>query len=417
MKVLVIGSGGREHALVWKLQQDAEVFCTPGNAGIAEECETWLFEPAEVDQIVSKCREVGIELVVIGPENPLVDGLGDQLRDAGLSVFGPGSVGASLEGSKAFSKELMLRGGVQTARSETYDDYNSASAYIRSKYQQGRQVVVKASGAALGKGVVVAETEAEALEAAKIMLVDRVFGESGSQIVIEDRLFGREFSLITLVSEGTFWSLPVAQDHKRIFEGDRGPNTGGMGTFSPVSWLTDSIITDAEEVVVRPMVDLLQREGISYRGVLFSGIMVEDGKPYCLEYNVRFGDPEIQSLVMRLGSGFAETLMSVANGTEISYPDVLDNAAVTVVLASEGYPGSYRKGELIELPGPQSQVKIFHSGTKISDGKLVTNGGRVLGVTATAATVSAATESAYNHISKISFQGMQFRRDIAATSN
>lgn len=406
MRVVVVGSGGREHALAWKLAAECEVVATPGNPGIAQVAACLPGSPLEV------CRHVRPDLVVVGPENPLIDGLADRLRDEGYATVGPGASGARLEASKAFSKEVMARAGVPTAAFKTFTDPHQAREFARERYEAGRQLAIKASGAALGKGVVVAETLAEALEAIESMMVDLELGEAGSTVVLEDRLVGREFSLLTLCSGTSIRSLPVAQDYKRALDRDLGPNTGGMGTYSPVSWLSDSIVERTVESVVRPALRALADAGIDYRGVLFSGVMVQDGRPFCLEYNVRFGDPETQSVVRRLGSGFPEALRATANGAAIPPIETLDNAVTTVVLASEGYPGNYPKGLPITVGAMPASCVLFHAGTAVEDGQLVTAGGRVMAVSATAPTLEASRAAAYEGVRAVAFDGMHYRTDI-----
>lgn len=406
MKVVIVGSGGREHALAWKLAAECEVVATPGNPGIAQVAACLPGSPLEV------CRRVRPDLVVVGPENPLIEGLADRLREEGFAAVGPGAHGARLEASKAFSKEVMARAGVPTAAFETFTDPDRAREFARERYGSGRQLAIKASGAALGKGVVVAETLAEALEAIESMMVNHDLGEAGSTVVLEDRLVGREFSLLTLCSGTSLFSLPVAQDYKRAFDGDLGPNTGGMGTYSPVSWLSSSLIERTEETIVRPALQALADAGIDYRGVLFSGVMVQDGHPYCLEYNVRFGDPETQSIVRRLGSGFAEALQATASGAFIPPIETLDNAVTTVILASEGYPGNYPKGVPITVGAMPESCVLFHAGTALEDGQLVTAGGRVMAVSAAAPTLEASRAAAYQGVTAVTFEGMHYRKDI-----
>ena len=414
MRILVIGGGGREHALAWKLSQEATVFCSPGNAGIAEDVAC--VGAMSVQETVQFVQENEIDLVVFGPEDPLVLGRGNELRSHGIRVFGPDQAAAQLEGSKAFSKEIMEAAGVPTAKSFTESDSERAKDACRTMFAEGRQVAVKASGNALGKGVIVCSTLEEALGAVDAL---KALGSAGDTLVIEERLFGYEFSLLTLVSEGDIFSLPVAQDYKRVGTGNEGPNTGGMGTYSPVSLVTAEVVKAVEESVVRPAIAELSQRGIGYRGVLFSGIMMTDDGPKCLEYNVRFGDPETQTVMRRLGSGLAEALMCVACGEPIRPVEVLDNAVTTVVLASGGYPGEYAKGKPIIIgdigkTGSGGNVKVFHAGTVLKDGQLVTNGGRVLGVSAVGATVKESTQLAYDAIDSISFEGMHFRTDIGA---
>lgn len=405
-----MGSGGREHALVWKLGQEAEVFATPGNPGM--DCECFGVVINDYAGVGALCDRLKPELVVIGPEDPLVLGLGDRLRTAGFPVFGPGAEGAQLEASKAFSKEMMARAGVPTAASGTFTDPEAAYAYAQSRFDSGKQVVVKASGNALGKGVVICPSLDEAAEAIAEMMVEGAFGTAGRTIVIEDRLVGREFSLLSVVSGREFRSLPVVQDYKRALDGDRGPNTGGMGSFSPCDWVTPSQLAKAEELIVQPMVNQLVRNGIPYNGVLFSGVMVVDDAPVCLEYNVRFGDPETQSVVRRLGSGFADLLMATAKGEALPPVEVNQDCAVSVVVASGGYPGSFKKGVPITIGEMSHGVQVFHAGTALRDGVLVTNGGRVLTVSAVGTSLTEARQRAYDGVAHVQFDGAFARKDI-----
>lgn len=415
MRALVVGSGGREHSLAWKLAQEAEVICTPGNAGIAQTCEVADVKPEETERIVALAKQREIDLVVIGPEEPLINGLADALRAAGIDAFGPSIKAAQLEGSKSFSKRMMVEARVPTADYGEFTDPESAKQYVGEMFEKGRSVAVKASGAAFGKGVTVCLTQEEAVDAIEQAMVEKVFGPAGETVVIEDCLFGREFSLLTLVSGQHYRSLPVAQDYKRAFDGDRGPNTGGMGSYSPVSWLDDGLVQLTESRVVKPLLDKLREKDIDFRGVLFSGLMVVGGEPYCLEYNVRFGDPETQTVMRRLGAGFGSALMAVAKGEPIPDVEVLDNAAVTVVLASEGYPGKYKKGRSVSIPDDlPEEVVLFHAGTSMLMDDLVTNGGRVLGVSATGSDIAAARATAYAAADRIDFSGKHFRTDIGA---
>jgi phosphoribosylamine--glycine ligase len=416
LRVLVVGSGGREHALSWKLAQEAEVHVAPGNPGIAQVAQVHAVAALDLDGLLSLARRIHPDLTVVGPEDPLIAGLGDRLRAEGFAVCGPGANGAALEGSKAFSKALMREAGVRTAQFEAFRESGPAIAFARDRVAAVGGVAVKASGAALGKGVVVAGSAEEAEEAIRAMLDRRVLGEAGAEIVVEDRLIGREFSLLTLCNETGFHSLPVAQDHKRIFDGDRGPNTGGMGAYSPVPWVTDALVHEAEESAVRPILRILKNRGIDYRGVLFTGFLLQDGKPYCLEYNVRLGDPETQAVLPRLGAGLAEALRAVALGLPIPPVPVRPEAAVAVVLASEGYPGTVRKGVPIEM-GDTGDCLVFHAGTSSLNGTLVTSGGRVLAVVALGDDVPSAREAAYRGVAAIRFEGMQFRTDIGARLN
>lgn len=413
MRICVIGGGGREHALCWKFAQEGhEVFCAPGNPGIGEVAETAPHEANNRKAVLDWVTGIAPDLVVVGPEDPLIAGMADMFREHGIPVFGPGQNAARLEGSKAFSKDLMKRAGIPTARHQTFSDASAAKEYAGEEFNQGRAVVVKASGAALGKGVVVCDSVEEAHAAIDGMLVELSHGEAGRTVVVEERLSGREFSLMTLVSGQSIHSLPVAQDYKRILDGDDGPNTGGMGSFSPVDWVGGDMVAQVEGDIVRPILNSLSDLDIDFRGVLFSGILVQDGVPFCLEYNVRFGDPEIQSIVRRLGDGFAEALLACANGEPIPPVPVLDVAACTVVVASEGYPGPYEKGVELEIGDVLDGVEIFHAGTKLSGDGLVTNGGRVAAVSATGSTAEEARAKAYAGVGAIRFAGMHYRRDI-----
>ena len=413
MRILVVGSGGREHALAWKLSQEHEVVCAPGNPGIAADVATAAVAASDHDGLVALAR--GFDLVVVGPEDPLVSGLADVLRAQGIATFGPGADGARLEASKAFSKALMDRAGVPTAAFRSFTDPSEAMLYAEGRMGEGRGVAVKASGNALGKGVVVCEEFWEAAEAIRGMMLDRQFGEAGATVVIEDRLVGPEFSLLTLVGDEGWVSLPVAQDHKRALDGDHGPNTGGMGSFSPCAWVTDEMLRETEARVVGPTLAALRESGIEFRGTLFSGLMVQNGTPYCLEYNVRFGDPETQSVVLRLGRGLGEALFAAATGAAIPPPETLDNAAVTVVVASGGYPGDYEKGLPIEVGPLPEGAKLFHAGTALKDGRLATSGGRVIAASAAAPTLEEARVKAYAAAGAVRFEGAFCRRDIAAS--
>jgi len=361
------------------------------------------------------CNSLKPDLIVIGPEDPLIAGLADELRDDNYVVFGPGAAAARLEGSKAFAKALMEHAGVPTAWYRTFSTAKDAKQFARELFAQGKGAVVKASGNALGKGVVVCSSIDEAEAAIESMLVERAFGDAGSTVVVEERLKGREFSLLTVASGESYFSLPVAQDYKRALDNDRGPNTGGMGTYSPVSWLSSDVFSAAEEKIAAPTLMQLSRDDLDFRGVLFSGIMVHDQNPYCLEYNIRFGDPETQTVMMRLGTGLSGLLFAAACGEELAPIPVLDNAVVSVVLASGGYPGKYEKGKTITLPPTlPASVQIFHAGTMRTQGQLVTNGGRVLCVTAAAESVASARALVYKVCDGIGFDGMYFRKDIAA---
>lgn len=414
MKTLVVGSGGREHALVWRLSQEAKVYATPGNAGIAGSCETFSVSATDSVGLDALAKRLAVDLIVIGPEDPLILGVADRLRQAGHAVLGPGSEAARLEGSKAFSKERMVRAGVPTPEHRAFTDPEEAVAYARARFDAGVQLAIKASGAALGKGVVICGAYDEAEDAIGRMMVEDELGPAGHTVVIEDRLTGREFSLLTIVSGTHYQSLPVAQDYKRALDGDRGPNTGGMGSYSPLDWLPEGMIEQTERRVVAPILAGLAMDGIDFRGVLFSGLMVAGDTPYCLEYNVRFGDPETQSVVRRCGAGFAEALLAAARGEELPRIEALHHAAVTVVMASQGYPGHYVKGNPILIGGLPDGVEAFHAGTALSEGRLVSAGGRVLGVSAIGDGLPQARARAYAGVAAIAAPGLRWRQDIGA---
>jgi len=414
MRILIVGGGGREHALAWKLAQGAEVIVAPGNPGIAQIVETVAIPTTDHAGLAALCLAREVDLVVVGPEDPLVNGLADTLRAQGIATYGPGALGAQLEASKAFSKDQMRLAGVPTAAFETFTDSTLARNYARARYDAGRSVAVKASGNALGKGVVVCPTWEEADEAIAQMLERAEFGDAGRTVVIEERLTGREFSLLTIVGDQNYRSLPVAQDHKRVYDGDQGPNTGGMGTYSPVGWVSAEMVAEVEATSVTPILHALRQQGIEFRGTLFSGFMVQDNRPYCLEYNVRFGDPETQSVMLRLGTGFAEALRAAATGQFVPPVEVLPNAAASVVVASGGYPGSYAKGLPITIGALPEGSLLFHSGTADKDGQLVTAGGRVITASASGETIEVALTRAYQAAEAVQFEGAFYRRDIGA---
>lgn len=417
MRFLVIGSGGREHAICWKLAQEGvEVFAAPGNPGIEKVSEIFP-DVAALDAVavLDLAAQLLPDCIVIGPEDPLIDGLADALRASGFTVFGPNRAEALLEGSKAFSKKMMEEAGVPTAEYKTFTRRQEAKAYAAEFYEKGRRVAVKASGAALGKGVVVAESLYEAQTAIDMMMLDKALGSAGDEVVIEEKLVGREFSLLTIVSGESRWSLPIAQDHKRIGDGDTGPNTGGMGAYSPVAWVPDDLVRQSEEEVVDRLLAYMASQGREFSGCLFSGIMVQDGKPYCLEYNVRFGDPECQTVLRRIGPGFGGMLLASARGDALVPLQVNPEPVVTLSLCSGGYPLSYQKGFPIEFGPELAGVEIFHAGTKMGeDGQILTNGGRVISVTAQAATMLEARNLAYKAADAIRFEGKTLRSDIAA---
>lgn len=416
MKILVIGGGGREHALVWKIAQSplvTKLYCAPGNPGTAALAENLPIAVDQLDKLLAFAYENKIDLTVVGPEQPLSLGIVDLFESHGLKVFGPSQKAAFIEGSKAFSKDLMQKYNVPTAAYGVFTDQTEAETFIR---RTGAPIVVKADGLAAGKGVIIAQTCDEAIEAVRDMLSGNAFGSAGSRVVIEEFLSGEEASFLVITDGKKVIPLASAQDHKAVFDGDLGPNTGGMGAYSPAPVVTADIHEKAMAQVIRPTVDGMAAEGRTYRGVLYAGLMVKDGEVKTLEFNARFGDPECQPLLMRMKSDIVPVLLAVANGdladTAIEWHD---KAAVCVVMASEGYPGDYRKGDVIsglEQAAEVDGLHVFHAGTAQKDGSCVTSGGRVLGVTALGATVRDAITLAYQGVSRISWPGVQYRSDI-----
>jgi len=417
MKVLVVGSGGREHALVWKIADSPLVdrlYCAPGNAGTITEAENVDIKADDIDNLVKFSKETKIDLVVIGPETPLVNGLTDQLERAGIKVFGPTAKAARLEGDKAFAKELMRHHAVPTAEGRIFTSFEDAKAYIASRDEP---LVIKASGLAAGKGAIVCDDPSDALLAAEKIMVGRVFGAAGDRIVVEEKLTGQEVSILAIVEDRDIYVLESAQDHKAIGDGDTGLNTGGMGAYSPAPMMTDAIMQQVEKQVLVPVIDALNRSGIKFRGVLYAGLMLTTTGPKVLEFNVRFGDPETQPILMRFKSDLVEVLLATCEGRLDSVAMRWDpRPAVCVVMASGGYPDHYETGKEIRgLDDAMSipDVKVFHGGTAIANGKTVTAGGRVLGVTALGNTIGEAKRRAYQAVGKISFEGAYCRTDIA----
>ncbi|AEG15273.1 Phosphoribosylamine--glycine ligase [Desulfofundulus kuznetsovii DSM 6115] len=414
MKVLVVGGGGREHALVWKLKQSPrvkEIFCAPGNAGIASLARCVPIGAEDISGLVAFARQEKIDLTVVGPEGPLTMGIVDSFNQAGLAIFGPTARAAAIEGSKVLAKEIMAKYGIPTARFAAFSDAGEAAAYIR---QLNSPCVVKADGLAAGKGVIVCQAVEEALEAVEDIMVKGVFGNAGSRVVVEEYLTGQEVSILAFTDGETVIPMLPAQDHKQVYDGDRGPNTGGMGAYAPAPACTPEVYRTALEDILIPTVRAMAAEGRPYRGVLYAGLMVTHEGPKVLEFNARFGDPEAQPVLMLLETDLVEIIEAVLSGRlaekEIRWRP---GAAVCVVLASGGYPGPYRKGYPISgLDRVPPDVMVFHAGTALEDGRLVTAGGRVLGVTAAAETIPAAIEKAYAAVEQIHFEGMHYRRDI-----
>lgn len=413
MNILVIGSGGREHALYWKLSespQTEQIYAIPGNPGMGASAAIALDDHAAILRFVKE-HEIG--LVVVGPEVPLMNGLVDELEAAGIRAFGPRANAAEIEGSKSFAKDLMKKYGIPTARYEVFTAAEPARAYIR---QEGAPIVVKADGLAAGKGVIVAMTEQEALDAVDAIMEDHSFGDAGARVVIEEFMEGEEASLLAFTDGRTIRPMISAQDHKRAYDGDRGPNTGGMGTYAPAPVMTPEMTERAVEEILKPTIAAMAKEGRVYRGCLYLGLMVTSDGPKVVEFNARFGDPETQVVLPLLDSDLVAIMCACADGTLADVPiRWKDGAAVCVVLASGGYPGHYEKGQEIHgLADAEAMgALVFHAGTAMKDGKLVTNGGRVLGVVGRGTDISSAVDSAYAAATKISFKDAYYRKDIA----
>ena len=416
MNILVVGGGGREHALCWAINKSpkcSKLFCAPGNAGIAEVADCVNISGEDVAGLVNFAKEHAIELVNVGPEAPLVLGLVDALEAEGIKAFGPSAAAAELEGSKAFMKDLFAKYNIPTAAYGRFTDYDQAVAYVQ---EQGAPIVVKASGLAAGKGVILAASEAEAVDALDQMMNNKSFGDAGEEVVIEEFLDGEEASFFALVDGKTALPLISAQDHKAAYDGDKGPNTGGMGAYSPAPVVTDALAQEIMATIIQPTIDGMAAEGCPYKGVLFAGLMIKDGKAKTLEFNVRFGDPECQVLMARLSSDIVEALDAAAMGKldeiEMTW---LDDAAMVVVMAAEGYPGSYEKGSEIKnlsAANAVDGVTVLHAGTKAEDGKILASGGRVLGVTALGRDVAEAQAKAYQAVDCIDWPQGFCRRDI-----
>jgi len=415
MKILVIGSGGREHALAWRLAQSpkvSRVYVAPGNAGTAREDGCFNVDITGIGDLVKFAKDEGIETTVVGPEGPLAAGVVDAFRAAGLRIFGPAQAAAQLEASKDFAKKFMKRHRIPTAAYDTFTDAGAAHAYID---KQGAPIVIKADGLAAGKGVVVAATVREAHEAIDMMLAGNKLGDAGHRVVIEEFMQGEEASFIVMVDGKNVLPLASTQDHKRIFDGDKGPNTGGMGAYSPAPVVTPEVHSRAMREIVMPAVKGMATDGVPYVGFLYAGLMIgEDGAPRVVEFNCRLGDPETQPILLRLKSDFLELVENAIEGTLDKVEAGWDRrAALGVVLAAAGYPDTPRKGDEIKgLPRDEDDFHVFHAGTAQRDRKVVTNGGRVLCVTALGDKVKIAAERAYEVADKIRFDGMQYRKDI-----
>ena len=418
MRVLIIGSGGREHALAWKLSQSPkvkEIFIAPGNGGSGDFGRNVPIKDSDLPGLVAFAKEQKIDLVVPGPELPLVLGVVDAMQAAGIACFGPSKYAAQLEGSKAFAKEIMQAAGIPTAAFAEFTELEAARAYVREK---GAPIVVKADGLAAGKGVIVAKTETEALAALDEIMGKKIFGAAGSKVILEEALVGEEASLLAFCDGEDVLPLPSAQDHKPALDNDKGPNTGGMGAYSPAPVLPDSASAAAVDLTIRPVLRELKKRGHPFRGILYAGLMMTPDGPKVLEYNTRFGDPECQPLLMRLKGDLAEIMLACTRGGLKGKTMELDpDTALCVVMAAQGYPGEYVKD--IPVSGlaeaeALGKVRVFQAGTAIKDGKLVSSGGRVLGVTAMGPDLASAQRLAYEAVAKIKMDPCHFRTDIGA---
>ncbi|MCC0722517.1 MULTISPECIES: phosphoribosylamine--glycine ligase [unclassified Clostridioides] len=414
MKILVVGGGGREHAICWKLSNEKnveKVYCAPGNAGIANVAECVNIGDTDIEGLLKFAKENKIGLTIVGPEVPLVMGIVDEFEKEGLRVFGPNKKCAQLEGSKAFSKDFMIKHNIPTAKYKEYTNLEEAISEIDSF---GYPVVIKADGLAAGKGVVIPENREDAIATLKEMMSDKKFGTAGDKIVIEEFLKGIETSILAFVDNDTIVPMASAKDHKKVNNYEQGPNTGGMGTFSPSEIYTEELANKVKETVLEKTLEGFKKDGLNFKGILFVGLMITDDGEKVLEYNVRFGDPETQSVLFRLETDLHEIMEAILDNKlkdiEINYSD---DEAVCVMLTSGGYPDSYEKGKVITgLENLDDDIVVFHSGTKMLDGNLVTNGGRVIGITAKSTTVKDAAEKVYENIKKVNFEGMHYRTDI-----
>ena len=427
MKILLVGSGGREHALAWKLAQSPnceKLYCAPGNAGIAEVAECLEIAAEDHAGLLGFVHENKIDFVVIGPEQPLVDGLSDQMRGMGVKVFGPTKAAAQMEGSKGFMKDFCARHDIPTAEYQRFKSLDKAKAYIEEK---GAPIVIKTDGLAAGKGVIIAETVEEAVQAATEMLSGEAFGDAGTELVIEEFMDGEELSYFALADGETFLPLTSAQDHKRVGDGDTGLNTGGMGAYSPAHFMTSELEKKILDRIIAPTVEGMKKDDVPFKGVLFAGLMVVNGEPKLIEYNIRFGDPECQPIMMRLENDLVDLLLATEDGTLADYKDKVqwsDQATLCVVMAAKGYPGKYEKGT--EIKGSEAleemdNVRLFHAGTmKDNSGALVGSGGRVLAIVGVGDTIAQAQSNAYLGVDQIDWPEGFCRRDIgwrAITAN
>ncbi len=416
MKVLVVGSGGREHALVWKIAQSPNVkriFCAPGNAGISEQATIVPIKASDLKGLLEFALEERIDLTVVGPEDPLTRGIVDLFESKGLFIFGANRKAAEIEGSKAFAKEIMKKYYIPTAVCEIFHQRDDAVKYIR---EIGAPVVVKADGLAAGKGVIICKTVEDAIQSVDEIMIKKIFGEAGHRVVIEEYLVGEEASYIAFTDGKAILPLASSQDHKAIFDGDQGPNTGGMGAYSPAPVITEEVHERIIEKILRPIIYGLAEEGRPYKGVLYAGLMIHEGHPKVLEFNARFGDPETQPLLMRMKGDIVSILEACMKGTLSQHRIEWDHrSSVCVVMASKGYPGNYEKGKVITGLKEVSQMEsvfVFHAGTAVQEGGVITNGGRVLGVTGLGEDIPRAIEKTYDAVKKISWEGAYYRTDI-----
>ncbi len=418
MKVLVVGGGGREHALVWKVSQSpkvAKIYAAPGNAGIAQLAECVQIKAEDIAELLAFAQSKSVDITIVGPEGPLSMGIVDEFGRAGLRAFGPSGKAAEIEASKQFSKGLMKKYKIPTAEYGVFTDRAAAEAYVR---QKGAPIVVKADGLAAGKGVVVAETAEEALKALDLIMIEKAFGTAGDRVVIEECLKGEEASFMAFSDGKTVVPMASSQDHKRVFDADRGPNTGGMGAYSPAPIVTKKLERKVMDTIMIPTVRAMEKEGRMFKGVLYAGLMIHEGEAKVLEFNARFGDPETQPIMARLDTDLIDIIEAILAGS-LSKIDIKwkPDSAVCVVMASGGYPGNYEKGKAIaglESAAKKTGVVVFHAGTALKNGAVVTDGGRVLGVTGLGPVVAAAIDNAYAGVREISFEGAHYRRDIGA---
>ena len=413
MKVLVVGGGGREHAICHALSKSPKVdkiWCAPGNGGISSIAECVDIKATDIEKMVAFAKENKPNLVMVAPDDPLALGMVDALENAGIRAFGPHKNAAIIEGSKSFAKDLMKKYNIPTANYAVFDDSAKAIEYIK---EQGAPIVVKADGLALGKGVTVAMTEEDAINAVKDAMDGGAFGSAGAKVVIEEFLTGPEVSVLAFTDGKTIKTMPSAQDHKRAYDHDKGPNTGGMGAFSPSRMYTDEIAKTCMDTIFRPTIDAMAKEGRTFKGVIYFGLMLTPKGPKVIEYNARFGDPETQAVLSRLETDIFDIFNAVIDGT-LENIDIKwsDNAACCVCMASGGYPASYEKGKVITGLENVTESMVYHAGTKLDNGVMVTNGGRVLGVTSNAKTLDEAIQKAYADVKKIHFDGVHFRTDI-----